>query len=53
MEDFNYRQPPAEGYFVLDWCCTCKRSGESEDNLLLHSPIACAVDDGCCLFGLK
>lgn len=39
--------------FVFDWRCTCKRSGESVDHLLLHSPIAYAVDDGCCLFGLK
>ena len=25
---------------VLDWCCMCKRDGESIDHLLLHCPMA-------------
>ena len=25
---------------ILDWCCMCKRNGESVDHLLIHSPIA-------------
>lgn len=25
--------------FVLDWCCTCKRSGESVDNLFNNSSL--------------
>ena len=25
---------------ILDWCCMCKRNGESVDHLLIHCPIA-------------
>jgi hypothetical protein len=25
---------------VVEWCCMCKRSGESIDHLLLHSAMA-------------
>ena len=25
---------------IVDWCCMCKRSGESVDHLLLHCPLA-------------
>ena len=25
---------------VVDWCCICKRNGETTDHLLLHCPVA-------------
>ena len=25
---------------IVDWCCMCKRSGESIEHLLLHCPVA-------------
>jgi hypothetical protein len=28
---------------VVDWCCMCKRDGESVDHLLLHCEVACAL----------
>ena len=39
---------------MLDWCCMCKRSGESVDLLLLYCPIAYEMwTMVCCLFGLQ
>lgn len=39
---------------MLDWCCMCKRSGESVDLLLLYCPIACEMWTMVrCLFGLQ
>ena len=29
-----------KGVIIVDWCCMCKRNGESMDHLLLHCPIA-------------
>ena len=26
---------------VVEWCCLCKKSGESIDHLLLHCEVAC------------
>ena len=31
---------------VIDWCCMCKRDGETIDHLLLHCPIARVVEFG-------
>jgi hypothetical protein len=28
------------GITIVDWCCMCKASGESVDNLLLHCSLA-------------
>jgi hypothetical protein len=28
---------------VVDWCCMCKKSGESMDHLLLHCEITSAL----------
>jgi hypothetical protein len=28
---------------VIDWCCMCKKSGESADHLLLHCEVAGAL----------
>jgi hypothetical protein len=28
------------GFILLDWCCMCKRSGESVEHLLLHCSLA-------------
>ena len=28
------------GMLILDWCCICKKCGETVDHLLLHCPIA-------------
>ena len=28
---------------LLDWCCICKRVGESVDHLLLHCSLACEL----------
>jgi hypothetical protein len=28
---------------VVDWCCLCKRNGESMDHLWLHCEVACAI----------
>ena len=25
---------------VVDWCCVCKRNGETIDHLLLHCPVS-------------
>ena len=32
--------PPHDNLLILDWCCMCKRNGESVDHLLIHCPIA-------------
>jgi hypothetical protein len=31
------------GLIVMDWCCMCKRSGESINHLLLHCEVACSL----------
>jgi hypothetical protein len=31
------------GLIVMDWCCMCKRSGESINHLLLHCEVACTL----------
>jgi hypothetical protein len=31
------------GLIVVDWCCMCKRSGESINHLLLHCEVACTL----------
>ena len=42
------------GIIVLDWCCMCKRCGESVDHLLLHCPIDYELWTMVfCLFGLQ
>jgi hypothetical protein len=28
---------------VIEWCCMCKKKGESIDHLLLHCDIACEL----------
>jgi hypothetical protein len=35
---------------VVDWCCLCKKSGETVDHLLLHCKIASALWNS--IFGL-
>ena len=35
---------------ILDWCCMCKRNGESVDHLLIHCPLA--FDLWCMVFTL-
>ena len=38
---------------ILDWCCKCKKCGETMDNLLIHCPIALRLWTMVfCLFGL-
>ena len=38
---------------ILDWCCMCKKCGETVDHLLLHCPIALELWNVVfCLFGL-
>ena len=39
---------------VMDWCCMCKKCGESVDHLLLHCPIAFELwKMAFCFFGLQ
>jgi predicted DNA-binding protein with PD1-like motif len=28
---------------VVDWCCLCKKNGETVGGLLLHCEVACAI----------
>uniref|UniRef100_A0A2N9IHE7 Reverse transcriptase zinc-binding domain-containing protein n=1 Tax=Fagus sylvatica TaxID=28930 RepID=A0A2N9IHE7_FAGSY len=37
---------------LVDWCCMCKRSGESVDHLLLHCPMAWDLWSVLGLFGV-
>ena len=38
---------------AVDWCCMCKRSGETVDRLLLHCPVAQELwNMVCSLFGV-
>ena len=38
---------------VVDWCCMCKRTGETIDHLLPHCPVAQELwDMMCSLFGV-
>ena len=38
---------------VVDWCCMCKRNGETTDHLLLHCPVAQELwNIMCSLFGV-
>ena len=38
---------------VTEWCCICKKSGKSIDNLLLHCKVALEVWNMVCqLFGV-
>ena len=38
---------------VVDWCCMCKRNGESDDHILLHDPVAWKLwNMVCSLFGV-
>jgi hypothetical protein len=42
-EDPHHGQLRKRHIIVVDWCCMCKKSGESVDHLLLHCEIASAL----------